>query len=430
MASSMNHPQGSSSNHAASRQTADIATNPNFFQLDGRNFHPVTQHEMVDDFLTPIGIEWDLPMSMGFLESHATSLAEAVSSSSRELTAVTAAASFLRNNNITDGESSDNSSVSTDIFEDDLEPTPIAPSSAVGFATAASMFAFDQLPGAICNLQNNVQQQQHAHQEHIFCNPGLVSTSADDTVVGDDDISLSMIASSQDHRFKPFHAEKWNARYKELLVFHKQHGHAAVPHSYPPTSSLLDGSRGESNISEVTEIDDHQAETNQSFLSFLPNLGSCFRQRRQYKLLQEGKQATLTPERLDILNSLGFIWDSHEVNWREKFDSLLEYKKQKGNCNVPSNHADKKLATWVKCQRRQYKLYCDGRSSSMTKERIDELNKVGFLWEIRNVSPTKGSSSSKKAEEKEQALLSSTTATTTLEGLSQGSHVKMTPRAA
>mmetsp|Transcript_30558 Transcript_30558/g.57243 ORF Transcript_30558/g.57243 Transcript_30558/m.57243 type:complete len:245 (-) Transcript_30558:489-1223(-) len=238
MASSMNHPQGSSSNHAASRQTADIATNPNFFQLDGRNFHPVTQHEMVDDFLTPIGIEWDLPMSMGFLESHATSLAEAVSSSSRELTAVTAAASFLRNNNITDGESSDNSSVSTDIFEDDLEPTPIAPSSAVGFATAASMFAFDQLPGAICNLQNNVQQQQHAHQEHIFCNPGLVSTSADDTVVGDDDISLSMIASSQDHRFKPFHAEKWNARYKELLVFHKQHGHAAVPHSYPPNQQL------------------------------------------------------------------------------------------------------------------------------------------------------------------------------------------------
>jgi Helicase associated domain len=102
-----------------------------------------------------------------------------------------------------------------------------------------------------------------------------------------------------------------------------------------------------------------------------------------------GKPSTLTPERLDLLSSLGFVWDSHEVNWSEKFDALLAFKRAKGDCNVPSNFEDKKLATWVKCQRRQYKLYCDKRASSMTAERIDELNKIGFLWEIRIVTARK-----------------------------------------
>lgn len=86
-----------------------------------------------------------------------------------------------------------------------------------------------------------------------------------------------------------------------------------------------------------------------------------------------------------MLNNLGFIWDSHDVNWREKYQSLVSYKETHGDCNVPSNYKDKKLATWVKCQRRQHKLYIDKRASSMTPERIVDLNKIGFLWEIRQV---------------------------------------------
>jgi hypothetical protein len=64
----------------------------------------------------------------------------------------------------------------------------------------------------------------------------------------------------------------------------------------------------------------------------------------------------LTPERLDLLNSLGFVWDSHEVNWAEKYQALVEYKKEKGDCNVPSNYVHKKLATWVKVSAAQRKL--------------------------------------------------------------------------
>ena len=35
------------------------------------------------------------------------------------------------------------------------------------------------------------------------------------------------------------------------------------------------------------------------------------------------------------------------------------------------------------CQRRQYKLLRDGKTSNMTVDRILELEKVGFVWEVR-----------------------------------------------
>jgi Helicase associated domain len=94
----------------------------------------------------------------------------------------------------------------------------------------------------------------------------------------------------------------------------------------------------------------------------------------------------MTTERLELLNSVNFIWDSHDVNWREKLDLLVEFRNVQGHCNVPSNFLDKRLATWIKCQRRQYKLYWDGKPSAMTPERIFELEKVGFEWEIRSTS--------------------------------------------
>jgi Helicase associated domain len=156
---------------------------------------------------------------------------------------------------------------------------------------------------------------------------------------------------STQQRFKPFHEEKWSQRFKELLQFHKDHGHSAVPHTYPPNPQLARWVK---------------------------------RQRRQYKLRKDNRQSTMTTERLDLLSSVGFIWDSHDVNWREKLDTLMVYRNEHGHCNVPSNYRDKKLATWVKCQRRQYKLYWDGKPSAMSPERILELEKVGFEWEIRS----------------------------------------------
>jgi hypothetical protein len=153
-------------------------------------------------------------------------------------------------------------------------------------------------------------------------------------------------------RFKPFHEEKWNFHFNELQTFKKEHNHCLVPHTYPPKPHLARWVK---------------------------------RQRRQYKLKTEGNSnSTMTEERINILNDIGFVWDSHEVVWRERFAQLAAYKHKCGHCRVPSYCKDcPQLASWVKCQRRQYKLFWEeGKASSMTLERIKLLNSIGFIWEV------------------------------------------------
>lgn len=203
-------------------------------------------------------------------------------------------------------------------------------------------------------------------------NSSTLSTAPSVTSLGGDPSSFEDDESDElnQHRFKPFHEEKWSLRYKELLEFHKENGHAAVPHTYPANPQLARWVK---------------------------------RQRRQYKLRRDNRQSTMTTERLDLLNAVGFVWDSHDVNWREKLDGLSLFRREHGHCNVPSNYRDKKLATWVKCQRRQYKLYWDGKPSAMSPERILELEKVGFEWEIRNALP-RNASKQKQQQAAEQKV--------------------------
>lgn len=154
-------------------------------------------------------------------------------------------------------------------------------------------------------------------------------------------------------RFKPFHEEKWNVHLEQLRDFKKTHGHCLVPHTFPENQHLARWVK---------------------------------RQRRQYKLMLAGHiSSTMTQERVNILNMEGFIWDSHDIIWRERFNQLLEYKNLHGHTRVPSYCKENpRLASWVKCQRRQHKLFWEGKRSSMSAERTQLLNDVGFTWEVKN----------------------------------------------
>jgi hypothetical protein len=92
----------------------------------------------------------------------------------------------------------------------------------------------------------------------------------------------------------------------------------------------------------------------------------------------------MTDDRILALNALGFVWNAHEVGWEERFNELVKFKAEMGHCNVPSlNKENQKLATWVKCARRQYKLLFAGKKSNMTPERATRLANIGFVWELR-----------------------------------------------
>lgn len=120
--------------------------------------------------------------------------------------------------------------------------------------------------------------------------------------------------TSAEARFKPFHEEKWDQKLTELIEFRAANGHTLVPHTYDPNPQLARWVK---------------------------------RQRRQYKLMQTGKTSTMTPERVAILEEAGFVWDSHEVSWREKVQELVQYREKHGDCLVPSSYRDNpRLATW------------------------------------------------------------------------------------
>ncbi|CAJ1929336.1 unnamed protein product [Cylindrotheca closterium] len=154
-------------------------------------------------------------------------------------------------------------------------------------------------------------------------------------------------------KFRNYQEQQWQEQYQGLLEFKAKHGHCCVPNSYPPN----------------------------------PVLGRWVkRQRYQYKLRESGKQSTLVAPRVQALEAAGFVWDSHSALWEERLNELKQYRIAHGDCNVPSSYPkSKQLSTWVKCQRRQYRLFGKGKNSNLTEERIAALDDLGFVWDGRTI---------------------------------------------
>jgi len=92
---------------------------------------------------------------------------------------------------------------------------------------------------------------------------------------------------------------------------------------------------------------------------------------------KNNKKGILSKEKIDKLNSIGFIWDILTDNFETNFEELVKYEEENGDCDV--NHAyvvnEIKLGRWVMTLRRTKRL------GDMTKEREERLNKIGFIWE-------------------------------------------------
>ncbi|MDB2644938.1 Helicase associated domain protein, partial [Luminiphilus sp.] len=85
---------------------------------------------------------------------------------------------------------------------------------------------------------------------------------------------------------------------------------------------------------------------------------------------------TITQEKLDRLNSIGFIWDPLQQQWEEGFTELERYYAEYGDCMVPQRYATPSgfnLGNWVSTQRVA--------ATTLSKERVDRLNRIGFIWD-------------------------------------------------
>lgn len=82
-------------------------------------------------------------------------------------------------------------------------------------------------------------------------------------------------------------------------------------------------------------------------------------------------------DRINLLNEIGFEWSSSKVAWMQMYRRLVAHKRIHGSTCVPYNfEEDPSLGKWVHRQRHSCK----------ESYRINLLNKISFVWKIRNKS--------------------------------------------
>jgi Helicase associated domain len=233
-----------------------------------------------------------------------------------------------------------------------LDPTPLPPSTPIPLDGNNRGFTIPVSPD--CRPQDVCSSVQPQHSSDVISESFMFETltkkrrlesSMEDDDDSDDDNELS------GWRFRPYQAGQWCEKFEELCEYSEKMGHCLVPHTFSEN---------------------------------LPLARWVKRQRYQYKLMKEGKSSTMTEERVLALEKVGFVWDSQGAAWGERLSELRDFRKVYMHCNVPSNFIENpQLATWVKCQRRQYKLHLEGKPSNMTPQRIAELENLDFEWELR-----------------------------------------------
>jgi superfamily II DNA or RNA helicase len=195
----------------------------------------------------------------------------------------------------------------------------------------------------------------------------------------------------------------WDVNFGKLVKFKEEHGHCNVPHKYERDHQLgnwivgLRSRKERLSLERITKLyelgfqwdirDDQWSQNLEELKFFKSKFGHC----RVAKSYDSGKlhrwvrtqrrcfvRGNISKDRQEILEDLGFTWDSHEDIWEENFQKLESFKAEFGHCEAPRDWNDIKFATWVRSQRGDYT------KKVISQDRINRLEKLGFKWNIRH----------------------------------------------
>ena len=201
----------------------------------------------------------------------------------------------------------------------------------------------------------------HSNYHNHRCQGWLKPAS----ILNTENLTLSCSRKSDDEVYNPENWNKrehiWHERYTELVNYQKE------------------------NDGNISYFDIRMSN---------PRLGNWMNhQRIRYR------RGSISSYHLNMLESIGFVWNSKNYQWNLMYDQLVAYKSRYGNCMVnmqqnkhPEEEKDsfdiKRLSYWVNNQRSQYKRLNAGKKSAMTKDRIAKLNKIGFVWDASQDNKT------------------------------------------
>jgi DNA-binding TFAR19-related protein (PDSD5 family) len=130
-----------------------------------------------------------------------------------------------------------------------------------------------------------------------------------------------------------------------------------------------DWEEGFSKLLQFKEVKGH-CRVRQNFKSGDFKLGQWVSSRRREK-------SSMSPDRRQRLDDIGFVWDAIAEQWEDGFSKLLQFKERKGHCRVPqrSKLDEFSLGAWVRRQRVT--------KDSLSPERKQRLDDIGFVWDAR-----------------------------------------------
>jgi hypothetical protein len=236
------------------------------------------------------------------------------------------------------------------------------------------MVAGKQCRAASCYVigQLKVPSSHHVvvrNEQTQYFNITTLPFSTNDASIGideDDDGTTAQTPSSQ-------RQSNWDYLFDSLKAYKSTHGDTFVPATYPDN----------------------------------PQLGNWVDNQRQlYRMRQEAEESGdnmsyefITDDRIDRLNSIGFVWNANDHAWNLRFEELKQYIAEKGKSCVPGIYPENEsLGLWVAKQRRTYKVKLEAmkkrhnqeegidsdsvNETPLSEERIDKLNAVGFIWDV------------------------------------------------
>lgn len=205
----------------------------------------------------------------------------------------------------------------------------------------------------------------------------------------------------------------WDIYYQELCLYVKKNGTVRVPRRYVSSDGLYLGrwlqrqkaiynenKMPKTKIRQLESIGvEWESDSGQSFAQWVrlleqyrdehgdcavpgryvtekgENLGNwCSNIRSRYR------RGLLPKEREDILNRIGFVWETFGLYWEEGFRHAKEYFDAHGDLKVPKRYRSDdgfRLGLWIATQRSVRKGSAPG---SLTEEKIARLDAIGMVW--------------------------------------------------
>ena len=145
---------------------------------------------------------------------------------------------------------------------------------------------------------------------------------------------------------------KWMSLYDVAAAYYHEHGNLNVPSEYVTPDGVL--------------------------------LGKWVARQRYAYLNPDRSSARVTPERKDLLDKLGMVWEKYDP-WQERYDLALAYKTEHGDLEIPSVYKTDDgvwLGSWVNRQRQAL----NSGSSALSSERRKLLRTL-FKGERRPSDP-------------------------------------------